>query len=393
MSRTERHTLSTANKLSSLDSKISKGDTAVQTSVQQVGIFGNHNDQWSSVKVDSDGHLQVDVVSGGGGGGDASSSNQLTMITNQTNGTQKSIILGNTAKDGSGTQYQALMDSDGRLSVDASGVTVPISASALPLPAGAATSSLQTTANGHLSAIERDCGDILTDTTSIDGKITKGSDATLTNAQQVGMYAHNGTTWKQIHSTANGNLKVSLEELDGGATGQALMENSIPVVIASDQTAVATSNTAITKGSDATLVSAQQVLIYGKDQSGNLDPINVDSQGHLKITIQDEEKALSTTTLYTNDTISLPNTASSVIAMNDKKNIQIVGKTSSSTAKIGIAFQATGTDYHPNPEYANLYYDGSVYHFAMTVQGVGANNVKVYFQTAANNVYLTYHLF
>jgi hypothetical protein len=355
MSRTERHTLSTANKLSSLDSKISKGDTAVQTSVQQVGIFGNHNDQWSSVKVDSDGHLQVDIVSGGGGGGDATAANQTTQITNQTNGTQKSIILGNTAKDGTGTQYQALMNNDGRLSVDASGVTVPTSNTA----------------------------------------ITTGSDATLTNAQQVGIYAHNGTTWKQVHSTSNGNVKVSIEELNGNAVGQKLMAASFPVVIASDQTAVATTNTKITQGEGNVAGGGsglQQVLIYGKDQSGNLDPIDVDSQGHLKVTIQDEEKALSSTDFYTNVSLSA-NTPSTAIAMNDKKNIQIVGKTSTSTAKIGLAFQASGSDYYTNPEYAALYHDGSVYHFAMTVQGVGANSFKIYPQTAASSVYLTYHLF
>jgi len=36
-----------------------------------------------------------------------------------------------------------------------------------------------------------------------------------------------------------------------------------------------------------------QVLAMGKDQSGNLDPLNVDSQGHLKITINDIESGIS----------------------------------------------------------------------------------------------------
>ncbi len=33
----------------------------------------------------------------------------------------------------------------------------------------------------------------------------------------------------------------------------------------------------------------QQILCYGKDQSGNLDPLNVDNNGHLKITLNDIE--------------------------------------------------------------------------------------------------------
>lgn len=36
-----------------------------------------------------------------------------------------------------------------------------------------------------------------------------------------------------------------------------------------------------------------QVLAMGKDQSGNLDPLNVDSQGHLKITLNDIESGIS----------------------------------------------------------------------------------------------------
>jgi len=36
-----------------------------------------------------------------------------------------------------------------------------------------------------------------------------------------------------------------------------------------------------------------QTLCYGKDQSGNLDPLNVDSNGHLKITINDVESGIT----------------------------------------------------------------------------------------------------
>ena len=36
----------------------------------------------------------------------------------------------------------------------------------------------------------------------------------------------------------------------------------------------------------------QQILCYGKDQSGNLDPLNVDNNGHLKITLNDIEAGI-----------------------------------------------------------------------------------------------------
>ena len=45
----------------------------------------------------------------------------------------------------------------------------------------------------------------------------------------------------------------------------------------------------ITGGGDG----LQQILCYGKDQSGNLDPLNVDNNGHLKITINDIESGIS----------------------------------------------------------------------------------------------------
>ena len=45
----------------------------------------------------------------------------------------------------------------------------------------------------------------------------------------------------------------------------------------------------ITGGGDG----LQQILCYGKDQSGNLDPLNVDNNGHLKITLNDIESGIT----------------------------------------------------------------------------------------------------
>lgn len=80
------------------------------------------------------------------------------------------LIYGNTAKDGSGTDYVPLLDADGQLQVDvvASG-----------LPTGASTSANQTTIIGHLDGVEgllttidADTGSILT---SVDGLETSNS--------------------------------------------------------------------------------------------------------------------------------------------------------------------------------------------------------------------------
>ena len=130
-------------------------------------------------------------------------------------------VFSNTAKDGSGTSYVPLVDSDGHLQVDT------VSAA---LPSGAATAANQATIIGHvdgieglLTTIDTDTGSINTSASSIDGKMTRGEN-----------------------------------DVAGGGSG------------------------------------LFQVLAYGKDQSGNLDPLNVDNNGHLKITINDIESGIST---------------------------------------------------------------------------------------------------
>ena len=130
-------------------------------------------------------------------------------------------IYSNTSKDGSGTSYVPLVDSDGHLQVDSVSTA---------LPSGAATAANQATIIGHvdgieglLTTIDTDTGSINTSASSIDGKMTRGEG-----------------------------------DVAGGGSG------------------------------------LFQVLAYGKDQSGNLDPLNVDNNGHLKITINDIESGIST---------------------------------------------------------------------------------------------------
>lgn len=77
--------------------------------------------------------VRVDVVSGGGGGGDATAANQVTEIARLT-----SILT-------------AL---GGGLPASLVGGALSVTASALPLPTGAATSALQTTGNTSLASID-----------------------------------------------------------------------------------------------------------------------------------------------------------------------------------------------------------------------------------------------
>lgn len=79
-------------------------------------------------------------------------------------------------------------------------------------------------------------------------------------AVQLGGYDSSGLDFKALQVNNNRALETSDEKITRGEAD-------------------------ITGGGDG----LQQVLMYGKDQSGNLDPINVDSNGHLKITLNDIE--------------------------------------------------------------------------------------------------------
>lgn len=114
----------------------------------------------------------------------------------------------------------------GRVPVDGSGVTQPVSAAALPLPAGAATSALQTTGNTSLS--------------SIDGKLTTTANGIKVdnsgNTQPVSAAAlplPTGAATSALQTTGN----TSLSSLDGKlpTQGQKASAGSLPVVLASDQ--------------------------------------------------------------------------------------------------------------------------------------------------------------
>lgn len=151
-----------------------------------------------SLLVDTSGHLQVDVLSGGGG-------------TEYTEGDVDATITGLAAMaEGAANAVHPLqLDANkylkvaeqGTVTVDGSGVTQPISAAALPLPADAATQTTLATIDADtsklagavtgtemqvdivadgaglatqatLATIDTDTGVIAGDTTSINGKIT-----------------------------------------------------------------------------------------------------------------------------------------------------------------------------------------------------------------------------
>ncbi len=149
----------------------------------------------------------------------------------------------------------------------ASDQTVPVSAASLPLPAGAATSANQTTGNTSLSTIAGD-------TTSLDGKIPSQGAATTANSTPVNIASDqtvpisaaslplpSGAATSANQSTANSSLSTiagDTTSIDGKtpSLGSATSANSVPVVIASDQ-----SDISIDDGGNSLTVDAVQLDI------------------------------------------------------------------------------------------------------------------------------------
>lgn len=135
-----------------------------------------------------------------------------------------------------------------RLLVDNSGVTQPISASALPLPAGAATSANQSTANSSLSSIDGKlpaltAGNRVPVDIGGNGSITITS-GTITVSNEVEIKNDIGSpvpiSATSLPLPTGAATETTLSALNGkfGSLGQKTMANSAPIVIASDQSAI-----------------------------------------------------------------------------------------------------------------------------------------------------------
>ncbi len=115
------------------------------------------------------------------------------------------------------------------------------------------------------------------DTTSLDSKISKGSDFTLSQAQQVLVYGEvtsgPGTgELHPIHITQNGDVEVSIADIE--KKGQELMIDSFPVVIASDQSSLTVSETFLraTQNLDFTVAAGSNNTSSGINMSPGGDP-------------------------------------------------------------------------------------------------------------------------
>jgi hypothetical protein len=107
----------------------------------------------------STGNVNVICTSGCSGGGGGSGYSVLNASTYANSSSYSNVpsggLVGTSAPTFTNGQASPLsLTTAGGLRVDGSAVTQPVSASALPLPSGAATSALQTTLNGYVDGLE-----------------------------------------------------------------------------------------------------------------------------------------------------------------------------------------------------------------------------------------------
>ena len=200
------------------------------------------------------------TVLAAGAANDQLQNEMINVLTDINDGL---TIKGNTSADGSGNDYNILVDANGHLQVDVlsgggGGVQYTIGDAAPDVgtlmigvddSTGAATSLMTTDpiVSGVNRLLTYDAPNASTlsnmDSTlsNLDTKITSGAETTLTTAQQVLIYGEvtNGAGAGELHPlhiSQTGDLQVEIAGLE--TTGQEVMANSLPVVIASDQSAV-----------------------------------------------------------------------------------------------------------------------------------------------------------
>ena len=263
--------------LSSIDSKLS-GTLAVDGSGHTQPVSGTVTsrlqDGSGNAIGSTAGSLNVNITSGGGSNPSVGATGAAVPAS--------ANYLG--VRDGSGN-LMGLQGASGALKVDGSAVTQPVSASALPLPAGAATAAAQGTGNTSLASIDTKLsGTILVDASAHAQPVTGTFFQATQPVSAAALPLPAGASTAANQATAN----TSLASIDGKtpALGQATMAASTPVTIASDQSAIPITGsitaTNSANGATGSAVPAQATQVAGSDGT-NLRAIKVSAAGVVSV--------------------------------------------------------------------------------------------------------------
>ncbi len=311
--------------MNSASLSIEKGSDATASTIQQVGMYAHNGVNYERLVCDSDGHLQVDIVSGGGGGGDASASNQSTQISLATSGNASltsidgkitacntgavvissgSVTESNSAailSDTNDITANTLLIAGDTTSLDAKITacnTGAVVVSSSALPSGASTSALQTGANSSLSAIE----------SSVAGTLTVDGSASVQPVSASALPLPSGASTSALQTGANSSLSAIESSVagtltvDGSASVQPVSASALPLPSGASTSALQTSGNAslsAIQGShyadgDSIAAADTGVLIMGRNGTNTAKPIHITNNGDVEVEIADFVKGSTT---------------------------------------------------------------------------------------------------
>ena len=271
-----------------------------------------------------------------------------------------------------GTYNAFSLTLNGALRVDGSGVIQPISATALPLPTGAATSALQTTINTTLTAISGQLPATLGQKTSANSlSVTIASDqSTIAITGNVGV-AQGSTTAAEIGPLVQGAVTTAAPtyttatthplslttagalRVDGSAVTQPISAAALPLPAGAATSALQTAGNAT-----LTAISAQLPTTIGQTtSSGSLSVVLASNQPAIPVT-QD----LSSTGTLTSVSLSLTSQTflaananrKGFIIYNDSLNIIFLAfSATASTTAFSVKLQP-GSEYEPGVDYTGV---------------------------------------
>lgn len=133
------------------------------------------------------------------------------------------------------TQAALSLTLTGALRVDGSAVTQPVSAASLPLPTGASTSALQTTGNTTLSAISGQIPTTLGTKTSANSMSVVIASDDVVAISATALPLPTGAATSALQTTGNTSLSAISGQLPA-TLGSKVSASSLSVVLASDET-------------------------------------------------------------------------------------------------------------------------------------------------------------
>jgi hypothetical protein len=299
------------------------------------------------------------------------SSNQLWR---RAEGSTTGILKCETTLDKTGLATDTLQTSGNASLTNMDSKIVACNTGAVVISSGSVT---ETNSAGILA----DTTVIAGDTTSLDAKIVACntgavviSSGSVTETNSAGILADTNSLDLKITTCDTGNVIIS--------SGSVTESNSAAI-----SSSISSMDGKMSSGSDASLVNAQQMVVYGRDSSGGLDALKVDQQGHLEVIMDGASNKGSHENLAANVTINA-GAYSSVVNINDMNvgNLFYEDSSTSSFDTLNIEVSIDGTNYF---KYTELYPndDGSgvrtTKETGMQLQGL--KNLRLYNKSALDN--------